>query len=83
MPEPVEEDVRKVLVEAIEAMKEGGEVYAVPDILPVEAEWTGWREGVGKERERPDLTEEQHYERLMKEVKSDVTVLYFHGGAYL
>ena len=72
-----------MLVEVVDAMKEGEEIYTVPEIASVEAEWTGWRAGVEKDRERLDLTEEQHYERLMKEVESDVTVLYFHGGAYL
>lgn len=77
-----ESDVREVLVEAIEALKEEGESYTVPEIKPVEAEWTGYRANVDSNRPRPDLSEEQHYEKMMQGVTSDVTTLYFHGGAY-
>lgn len=77
-----EEDVRNILITAIEEMKSGGEIYTVPEIAPVEAEWTGYRANVDQNRPRPDLSEEQHYQRLMSEVKSDVTILYFHGGAF-
>ena len=80
-PSP-EEDVRIALINVVEALKEGEEVYTVPDIKPVEAEWTGFKAGGGSNRPRLDLSEEEHYEHLMKEVKSDVTILYFHGGAY-
>ena len=77
-----EEDVRNILVTAVEEMKSGGEIYTVPGIAPVEAEWTGYRANVDSNRPRLDLPEKQHYERLMSEVKSDVTILYFHGGAF-
>ncbi|KAA6407856.1 MAG: hypothetical protein FRX48_08207 [Lasallia pustulata] len=82
LPRPEEDDVRKAVVDAIEALKDGKETYTVPDIANVEAEWTGWRNGVGKDAPRPDLSEAEHYAHLMKEVSSDVTILYFHGGAY-
>ena len=55
---------------------------AVPDIAPVEAEWTGNREGVGNQEPEIEGSEQEKYDRLMKEVKGDTTVLYFHGGAY-
>ena len=82
LPRPEEDDVRKVVVDAIEALKEGNETYTVPELANVEAEWTGWRAGVGKDAPRPDLSEEKQYAHLMKEVSSDVTILYFHGGGY-
>lgn len=78
---PEEEDVRDMLVEAIESMKEGEAIYTTPPIVPVEAEWTGYRANVRHDRPRLDLSEAQHYEKLMMEVTSPVTILYFHGGA--
>lgn len=81
-PRPEDTAVREAVMGAIDALKEGHEIVAIPDILPVEAEWTGSRKGVGTNRPRLDLSEEQHYTRLMQEVSSDVTILYFHGGAY-
>ena len=77
-----EEDVRNILVIAVEEMKSGVETYTVPGIAPVEAEWTGYRANVDSNRPRLDLSEKEHYERLMSEVKSDMTILYFHGGAF-
>ena len=82
LPRPLEGDVRDILVKAIEDMKEGGEKYTIPEITQVEAEWTGYRSGVSSNRPRPDLSEPQHYEKLMSEVSSPTTILYFHGGAY-
>ena len=38
---PEEEDVRDTLVHAIKAADDGGETYTLPDIVDVEAEWTG------------------------------------------
>ncbi|MCJ1386650.1 hypothetical protein MMC17_009776, partial [Xylographa soralifera] len=78
---PEEDDASKALNNAIDALKEGGEVPPPAIIAPVEAEWTGYRAGVDKHRHRLDLSEAQHYDRLMQEVTSDITVLYFHGGA--
>ena len=79
---PQEDDVRSALIKAVEDLKEGGEIYTPPNLAPVEAEWTGYRANVDAQRRRPDLSEAQHYEKLMSEVSSNVTILYFHGGAH-
>lgn len=68
---------------AIKELGDGSETYTVPEVAAVEAEWTGYRGGVDGNALRPDLPEEEQYKQLMSEVKSDVTILYFHGGAYL
>ena len=81
LPAP-EDDIRHIVTKAVDDMKEGGEIYTAPDITPVGAEWTGYRAHVDAHRPRLDLSEEQHYDRLMSEVNSDVTILYFHGGAF-
>jgi acetyl esterase/lipase len=74
--------VKDALIRAIKELGDGKEEYNVPELKDVEAEWTGYRSGVEKKAPRPDISEEEHYTRLMQEVKSDVTILYFHGGAY-
>lgn len=79
---PGGDEVRKLLISAVENVKEDGSLYAVPEMAPVEAEWTGYRANVDASRPRRDLSEGQHYEKLMSEVSSDVTILYFHGGAH-
>ena len=79
---PDEEDILSLLTAAIDALKDSGsEQYTIPSVAPVEAEWTGYRRGVPADRPRPDLSEAQHYEELMSEVTSKVTILYLHGGA--
>lgn len=85
MPKPAEDDIRQALFKAIEALKEPGEGpggYQEPELLPVEAEWTGYRAGATKQSTELKIPENQKYEELMKEVTSPATVLYFHGGAY-
>jgi len=81
-PSPETDDVRKLLLSAVEDLKEDGNIYTPPELAPVEAEWTGYRANVDANRPRLDLSEAQHYERLMSEVSSDVTILYLHGGAH-
>ncbi len=85
MPAPSEDDIRQALFKAIEGLKQPGEApggYKEPELLPVEAEWTGYREGATRQSDRLKIPEEQQYKELMKEVTSPVTVLYFHGGAH-
>ena len=83
LPAPSEaDDILRLFVSAIDALKQcGSEQYTVPLLAPVEAEWTGYRSNVSANRPRPDLSEVQHYEKLMSETTSDVTILYIHGGA--
>ncbi|KAK6084317.1 hypothetical protein SCUP515_01431 [Seiridium cupressi] len=83
---PPEPSIRDALLAAINAMKSDlvsiGDVCRMPEILPVEAEWTGYRAAATRESKPPGISEEDKYHEMMKEVRSAVTVLYFHGGAY-
>jgi hypothetical protein len=82
LPQP-EVDVRDAVLRAIEDLKTGDEAYDVPNAAAVEAEWTGYRGKVGKRTAQPDISEEEKYHKLREESPSDMTILYFHGGAYL
>lgn len=82
LPRP-EDGVRDAVIKAIDDLKQGGETYDIPDAVPVEAEWTGYRGGVGKNEPQLDISEEEKYRQLRKEAPSDMAILYFHGGAYL
>ena len=81
VPRPEESDVRDQLFKAFDGLKEGHETVITPEIRPVEAEWTGYRAGVDPKAPELDISEGEKYQRLMQEVESDATVLYFHGGA--
>ena len=83
MPVPAEDDIRQILCQAVDDLKDSpSETYATPHIFPVEAEWTGYRSNVDSRRPRPDLSEQQHFERLMSDTTTPTTILYFHGGAF-
>ncbi|KAI9681950.1 MAG: hypothetical protein M1817_000004 [Caeruleum heppii] len=79
------EDVGRALKRAFNGLRDSDDQrYLVdPDVVDVEAEWTGYRSGVGPNEPEPRISEEAKYERLMGEVSSDVVILYFHGGALL
>jgi acetyl esterase/lipase len=85
LPKPKEDDVRQALFEAIENLKAPDEApggFTQPELVPVEAEWTGYRSGVAKDAPELRMPEDQKYIELMKEAASPTTVLYFHGGAH-
>lgn len=82
LPAPSTADALDLICTAIDQSKDTGqETYTRPPMLPVEAEWTAYRPDADKNSTRPDLTEEQHYQHLMADVKSPITILYAHGGA--
>jgi acetyl esterase/lipase len=79
---PEEDDVRQLMFKAINDMGTGEEQWTKPDQQPLEAEWDGYRADVKDDEPEPaDMSEKEKYDSLMKETKSKVTLLYFHGGA--
>ncbi|KAE8387750.1 Alpha/Beta hydrolase protein [Aspergillus alliaceus] len=81
LPQP-EDDVQVAVFKAFEDLKLGGETYDIPGVVPVEAEWTGYRNGVNKNEPQPEISEEEKYKELRKEAQADTVILYLHGGAY-
>ncbi|CAG7992710.1 unnamed protein product [Penicillium olsonii] len=81
LPQP-DNDVRDAVLHAIESLKTGDETFEIPEAIPVEGEWTGHRAGAGKNTPEPELSEQEKYLKLREESPSDMTILYFHGGAY-
>ncbi|KAI9736992.1 MAG: hypothetical protein M1834_000581 [Cirrosporium novae-zelandiae] len=82
LPRPPEDDARRVLLEAIDSIKEGDESYTIPSISDLSAEWTGYRAGVCNHEPEARISESEKYTRLVEETTSDAVILYFHGGAY-
>ena len=79
---PPEDDMRQAVFGAIDSMKAGGETYTKPEYKSIEAEWTGYRSNVSKDAPEPSLSEPEKFKKLMSDTKSNVTILFFHGGAY-
>ncbi|KAI9805595.1 MAG: hypothetical protein M1825_000846 [Sarcosagium campestre] len=77
------DDLVGQLFKAINALGSGGEKISTPASLPVEAEWNGYRGISGKRKSRTaDTPDETLYGAMMEETERDLTILYFHGGAY-
>lgn len=87
-PEDESEDVKVALIEAINALKVSGEEdFEIPQVVPVEAEWTGYRRSRGVDKGTDslpdDMSEEEKYWELKKDSPANMVILYFHGGAFL
>ncbi|KAL3466485.1 alpha/beta hydrolase fold-domain-containing protein [Aspergillus heterothallicus] len=76
------ESIREAVFDAIQALGNGHQEYALPKCEPVTAEWTGYREIEKASTPESEITEKEKYARLMDETTSPVMLLYFHGGAY-
>ncbi|KAI9151927.1 AB hydrolase superfamily protein [Paramyrothecium foliicola] len=84
-PAPPESSVRDVIIQAIRSLSHSELAESeirIPQIVPVEAEWTGYRAGVSREAAPPDVPEQEKYKLMMAACTSPTTVLYLHGGAY-
>lgn len=77
-----EDDVRQLMLKAIDDMGTGEEQWTKPETQPLEAEWNGYRAGARDDELEPaGMSEQEKYDAMMKETTSKTTVLYFHGGA--
>ncbi|KAI9877448.1 MAG: hypothetical protein M1830_003870 [Pleopsidium flavum] len=82
-PAPPEKSIQEVLLDAIAELGDGTENFDVPEVGGLEAQWIGWRSDVGKDDPEAGGSERERYEGLMKEVESDITILYVYGGAFM
>lgn len=82
---PPETSVRDVVIRAIIDMRDPSQPvpdFKIPDIVPVEAEWTGNRAAGGPKDPLPELSAKETYDEMMKECTHPSTILYLHGGYY-
>ncbi|KAH8808431.1 acetyl-hydrolase [Xylogone sp. PMI_703] len=86
LPRPEDDGIRQALFKTIDELSNepGAEQkrFTEPALLPVEAEWTGYRAEAAEDTPQPPISEADQYHEMMKEVSSPTTILYFHGGAY-
>lgn len=75
--------VKEALSRAIKVLGGGEDDYEFPEVVDVEAEWTGYRGGVWHTAGRPRVEERKQYDMMMEEVEEgSPVILYFHGGAF-
>ena len=82
-PHAEENDARQLLVTAIERLGCGNEEYTLPSIEDVNAQWTGFRPGATLDEAQPSISEKEKYENLMNDVRSEMTIFYIQGGAFV
>ncbi|KAI5305980.1 hypothetical protein KEM56_002652 [Ascosphaera pollenicola] len=80
-PKP-EDDVLEKLLRAVDSLKDGETTYDIPEVVDVKGEWSAYQANADQKAPLPDVSEEERYKLMMNDVKEDVTVLFFHGGAY-
>ncbi|KAF2014198.1 hypothetical protein BU24DRAFT_392327 [Aaosphaeria arxii CBS 175.79] len=75
--------VKEAVTKAIRHLGNGISNEIASEVASVEAEWTGYRSGAFFFQPRPNLSEKEHYEKMMDEIGVDSpTILFFHGGAF-
>jgi len=78
-----EDAVRTILYLGIRSLSsDGWETLALPSLVPIELEWTGYKKGAESGDLEAPMSEKEKYDNLMREVNSEVTLLYVHGGGF-
>lgn len=82
LPLPKDENITQSLYDAIETLGDGSE--EIHEVVPssVNAEWIACRQSPSSSDTESRAPAEQ-YSGMMKEISSDVVILYMHGGAFL
>lgn len=78
---PEDDHARQMLLETIDSLSRTSEICTKPNPAPVKGEWVGHQRNVSPQAPEPNITEKGKYHGLMRDVSSEVTMLYVHGGA--
>lgn len=75
--------IRDALIAAMDRLVPGSGGVRVPDLVSVQAEWTGHQADATSETPLPEgVSEAGRYQAMMRECTTKTTILYLHGGAY-
>jgi acetyl esterase/lipase len=84
-PPPPETSIRDELMQALGDLRgsrlEGAQITA-PDLISVEAEWTGYRPAASPKESLPSVSNKELYGKMMEDCSQPTTILYLHGGAF-
>lgn len=83
LPAPKDDTLLTAVMEAVKDLGDGSTDIVPPLLADVKIQWSGFRSGVSKNDEEPNISEREKYDGLMKDTKSKTTILYVHGGFYL
>ena len=83
-PAPADTALRDALYRVCERLRDPGQSFASPAEVPLKevgVEFIGSRAGVENGATEPNISEQDKLQCLEGECKSDMTILYIHGGA--
>ena len=83
-PAPANTGLRDALYRVCERLKNPGHSFVSPAEVPLQdvgVEFIGSRSGLEDGALEPDISEQDKLQFLERECKSDMTILYIHGGA--
>ncbi|KAF2233959.1 hypothetical protein EV356DRAFT_533261 [Viridothelium virens] len=80
---PSEDDMARVLQKAICELSGDTEVFTMPRIASIEAQWIGWRENTASDTPGSSYTEQENFSRLCEGAKSDKVIFYCYGGTFM
>lgn len=83
-PAPTDTSPRDALYRVCERLRDPSQSFASPAEAPLKdvgLEFIGSRSGVEDGVPEPDISERDKLQCLERECKSDMTILYIHGGA--
>ena len=83
-PAPTDTGLRDALFRVCERLRDPGQSFASPAEVPLQdvgVEFIGSRSGVEDGATEPEISELDKLQCLERECKSDMTILYIHGGA--
>lgn len=88
IPKPLEtrdSSLATILWDVLKLESEGFEILEQPKYSPVlDGEWTGHRAGVKDPKEpQPPGSERERFDAIRQGQRSDYTIFYLHGGAWL
>jgi hypothetical protein len=82
LPPPKEDHVRKLLFQVIDDLDKERVPYARPQSYPIQAEWSGFRNGVSKDEPEPSISEKEKYASLIRDSSGPGVVYFLYGGAF-
>ena len=76
-----DEELRRIFLQAITELGDRAVTFALSDTETIEVEWNGYRRSKPQEESR--MSERELYDCLLRDVSSEVTIIYVHGGGYM
>jgi hypothetical protein len=76
------DNLQQVVKEALDHLAPGKGRDSDFTVDDVDAQWTSFNPSGGERDPEPSISEREKYDSMMKDITTDIVVLYVHGGFY-